>query len=399
MLKAYKYRLYPSKDQQQLIDKTIGCCRSVYNLALEVKMTAYKNAGIKLSAFGLCYQLIELKQAYPYFKEVDSQALQAAVKKVDIAFKNFYNGAGYPKFKSKKKGIQSFQIPNNTRKVDWKNKTISLPKLPNISAVLSRQFTGQIKTCTVTRTPTGKYYISILVDNKKELPLKPEITEHKTMGIDVGVKSFVVSSDGKVFEPNRKLKENLKRLKVLQRRASRKKKGSNNKKKAYLKVAILHERIACKRSDYIHKVTNALICDNQVESIVIEDLNVSGLLQNHKIAQAMSDVSFGQLLTTLQYKCDWYGINLIKIGRFDPSSKRCSCCGRIKQDLSLNDRTWICENCNIEHDRDFNAAVNIKFYGLQQTIFKNKTPEGIWEEPVEPRTRVRTKKQESILLI
>lgn len=382
MLKAYKYRLYPTEDQKILIDKTIGCCRTVYNLALEVKMTAYKNAGIKLSTFDLCYQLIPLKDAYPFFKEIYSHSLQAAVKKVDTAFVNFFRGAGYPKFKSKKRGVQSFQIPDGCRRVNWDSNTISLPKLPEIPAVISKRFDGKIKTCTVSKTPTGKYFVSILVDNKSELPNKSEVSENTTIGIDVGISNFIVSSNGMAFEPNRKLKENLKRLKVLQQRASRKVKGSKNRAKANLKTALLYEKITNRRLDYMHKTTYALTHDNQVKSIVIEDLNVAGMVKNRHLAQAISDVSIGKLLSTLQYKCDWYGINLIKIGRFDPSSKRCSNCGTINKELTLHDREWQCSDCGSAHDRDFNAALNIKYYGLQKTILNN-SPAGSRGEPVE----------------
>lgn len=388
MIKAFKYRIYPTCDQRKRIDHSIGMCRLVYNLALEVKIRAYKEHSVKMSSFDLCYQLIPLKKEFPWIAEVDSQALQAAVKKVDVSFKNFYRGNGYPRFKSKKKGVQSFQCPNGIRRVDWENNTVTIPKIPNIPAKLSRRFKGKIKTCTVSKTPTGKYYISVLVDNDLCLPVKPLINPETTLGIDVGIKSFVVSSNGLKFEPNRFLKEKLKRLKCLQHRASRKIKGSNNRKKANLCVAILHERISASRLEYIHQVTNALIRDNQTESIVIEDLNVSGLLANHKIAQSMSDISLGKFFEVLKYKCDWYGKNLIKIGRFDPSSKRCSDCGEINNELTLLDREWTCK-CGSIHDRDFNAAKNIKWFGL------NNSRRGTPGEPVESPALVGAEKQEN----
>lgn len=396
MLKAYKYRLYPNKDQQDQIDKTIGCCRLVYNLALETKKTLYEYYGVKVSAIDLCYQLVELKNAYTWLKEVDSQALQAAVKKIDVSYKNFFRGAGFPKFKSGKRGVQSFQVPNNARRIDWANNTITLPKLKNVPIVLSRTFIGDIKTCTVSRTPTGKYYISILVDNKIQLPDKPTIKESTAIGIDVGISNYVVDSNERVFEPNRKLKENLKRLKALQRRVSRKSKGSNNRKKAGFRLALLHEKIGHQRLDYIHKVTHTLVHDNQVESIIIEDLNVSGILKNHKIAQAMTDVSIGKLLAIIKYKCEWYGKNLIMIGRFDPSSKRCSNCGFVNNKLTLQEREWRCVECNTTHDRDKNAAINIKYFGLQQSVLTNDTPVGSREEPVELSAIAGAMKQENI---
>lgn len=381
MYKAYKYRIYPTKEQMAKIDHSIAVCRLVYNLALEIKIYAYKTQGVKLTAFDLCYQLIDLKNEYKWISEVDSQALQASVKKVDVAFKNFFNGKGYPKFKSRRSS-QSFQCPNSIRKVDWIKSTLSIPKIFNIPIVLSRTFGGKIKTVTISKTKTGKYFASILVDTSFIEILPTEIKANTTIGIDTGIKSFAITSDGRTFEANRKLKADLQRLKCLHRRASKKKKGSSNQKKAYKQIAILNERISNKRLDYIHKTTSKLVHDNQVKTICIEDLNVAGMIKNHKVAQAMSDVSLGKFYEILGYKCKWYGVNLIKINRFAPSSKRCSECGSIKEKLSLSERNWTCENCGTTHDRDENAAENIKHYGLE-TIFNNHTPMGSRGEPVE----------------
>jgi len=396
VLKSYKYRIYPNKEQTAKIEQTIGVCRLVYNLALQAKIEAYKANGTNYSYFDLCYQLIDMKKDYAWMREVDSQALRASLKKVDSAFKSFFNGKGYPKYKSKH-DKKSFQCPTNKREIDWGNSTLTLPKLYNVPINLSRKFEGVIKTVTVSKTPTGKYYASILVDNGIEFQSLKPITKEGTIGLDTGIKSFVISSDGRAFEANRKLKDNLQRLKVLQRRASRKKKGSSNRKKANKAVAVLHEKIANKRSDYIHKVTHELTNDNQVNSICIEDLNVSGLLKNHKVAQAMQDVSLGEFYRVLGYKCQWRGINLIKINRFAPSSKRCSSCGSIKDKLALAEREWVCLDCGTTHDRDKNAAENIKWYGLE-TIFNNNTPMGSRGEPVELSALVGAMKQESVLL-
>lgn len=381
MLKAYKYRLYPTKEQSVKIYHTISVCRLVYNLALEIKMYAYQTQGVNLSAYTLKKDLVSLKEEYRWVADADSQALQSAVIKIDVAFKNFFNGSKFPKFKNRH-SKQSFQCPNMPKRVDWELSTLTIPKIPNIPIVLSRKFEGKIKTITISKTPTGKYFASILVDNGVVATELQPINSDTTIGLDTGIKSFVISSDGRTFEANRKLKGNLKRLKCLQRRASRKVKGSNNRKKANKAVAVLHEKITNKRLDYIHKTTHAL-CDNQaVSTICVEDLNVSGLLKNHKVAQAMSDVSLGKFYEILKYKCAWRGINLIMINRFAPSSKRCSICGSIKEKLSLSEREWTCENCGTLHDRDANAAENIKWYGLE-TIFKNNTPIGSRGEPVE----------------
>lgn len=374
-----------------LIDKTFGCCRLVYNLALQVKLDAYTGNGTQLSAFDLCYQLVDLKKEYKWLKEVDSQALQASIKKVDVAFKSFFKGKGFPNFKSKV-GRQSFQSPHpDARKIDFDNGLLSILKLKNIPIRISRRFEGKMKTITISKTPTGKYFASILVDNGiKEASLR-NVNPDTTIGLDTGIKSFVISSDGRTFEANRKLKDNLKRLKCLQRRAGRKKKGSSNRKKANKEVAILHEKITNKRLDYIHKVTHELTSDSQATScICIEDLNVSGLLKNHKVAQAMQDVSLSKFYEILTYKCKWRGINLIKIDRFAPSSKRCSACGSIKDKLSLSEREWTCENCGIVHDRDTNASENIKWYGL------NNSGRGTSGEPVELLSIDGAMKQEKL---
>lgn len=376
-----------------MIEKTLGICRLAFNLGLETKIRAWQSAQKRLSAIDLCYQLPELKESYPWMNEVDSQAIQASIKKLDNAFEGFFKGKGFPKFKSKK-GRQSFQCPNNTRRVDFEKGTITVPKIPNIKAAISRTFDGQIKTITISRTPTGKYFASVLFDNKRELPAKAAIDPTTTVGIDLGIKSFVVTSDGRFYEPNRYLKNSVQRLKCLQRRASRKKKGSNNRKKANKCVAILHEKITNQRADYIHKITTALCRDKQADTFVIETLNVVGMLKNRKLSQAISDVSFGEFVRQMRYKCDWYGKTLVQIGRFEPSSKTCSTCGHIKQDLTLADREWTCEACGSTHDRDLNAARNIKAMGLKQY-----SPEGIRKEPVEPRRLRRTKKQELLGLI
>jgi putative transposase len=380
MLKAYKYRLYPSSEQRAKIDLTIDACRLIYNLALETKLYAWRSARIELSAYDLKNQLPELKNTHTWLKDVDSQAIGMSIINMDKAFKNFHNGGGFPRFKSKRKGVKSFQCPNNKREIDWDKETLTIPKVANIPIRLSRHFEGQIKTVTISKTPTGKYFASILVDNNTELPAKPAITEKSTIGIDVGIKSFVVTSDGRQFEPNRKLKSNLKRLQCLQRRASRKQKGGNNRRKANLYVAALHEKITNQRTDYIHQITTRLIRDNQTESIVIEDLSVIGMLKNGNLAQAISDVSFGKFFEVLKYKCEWYSKNLIVIDRWSPSSKRCSCCGAINNALTLADREWMCCECDANHDRDLNAANNIKWFGLEK-----HSGAGSSGGPMEPR--------------
>jgi putative transposase len=395
MLKAYKYRLYPTNEQAQKIDQSIGACRFVYNLALETKLWAYKTQRINLSSFDLCYQLVELKNAYSWLKQVDSQALQVAVKNIEKAFNGFFSGNGYPKFKKKINGV-SFSCPGNKKEIDWSNSTLTIPKIKYIPIVLSRPFKGDIKTVTISKRATGKYFASILVDNKTNLPTKSTIDPKTTIGIDVGIKNLIVCSDGRVFGSAYALKNNIERLRILQRRASKKVKGSKNRKKASLRVARLHERITNARLDSIHKITTQLMNDNQVQSIVIENLNVSGLILNHKLARSLNDASFSELFRQLKYKADWYGKNLIVIGRFLPSSKKCSKCGHVKKVLLLSERNWKCESCNTEHDRDLNAAINIQQMGLNHIIFNNNTGVGNSGVSVEKRTRVRSVKRKGV---
>jgi putative transposase len=389
MLRAYRYRIYPTPEQQVMIEKTFGVCRFVYNAALETKAYAWLAARKNLTSIDLCYQLPDLKEGFPWIGEVDSQAVQAAVKKLDGAFEHFFAGAGYPKFKTKS-GLQSFQCPNNTRKVDWVNKTLTIPKIASIPIALSRPFSGTIKTVTISRTPTRKYFASLLVDNHKELPTKPAVTKEKALGIDLGLLSFVVASDNQRFDPNRFLKNSLGRLQYLQHRASRKKKGSQNRRKANMRVARLHERIHNQRLDCCHQITTQLVRDSQAETILVEDLAVANMQKNRKLSQAISDAAWGECLRQIQYKCAWYGKNLVWLDRFAPSSKTCSLCGAINQTLKLSDREWTCAHCGTNHDRDLNAAINIRDMGLKQ-YWAGAGSSGV---PVESRRSRRTRKQE-----
>ncbi len=330
-----------------------------------------------------------MKPENTWLYDVDSQALQASIKKLDSTFKTFFRGGGFPKFKSKY-GRNSFQCPNNTRRIDWGNSTLTIPKIKDIPIVLSRKFKGEIKTVTISKAPTGKFYASILVDNKVELPKKREIEPQSTIGIDLGLKHFAILSDGTKFDNPRFLQQSLERLKVLQRRASRKKKGSSNRKKANKKVALQYEKVANQRKDFLQKTTTKLVCENQATTFCVETLSVKNMVKNHKLARAISDVSWSEFIRMLEYKCLWSGKNLIKIGRFEPSSKTCNECKTVNENLELIDREWSCASCFATHDRDVNAAKNIKFMGL-------KTGEGISSEPADTlRTKVRVTKQEYV---
>lgn len=388
MLRGYKYKILPNKLQAELINKHFGCTRLVYNLALQVKNEAYRTQNKYLSAIDLCYQLPEFKKEFTWLQEVDSQALQASIKKLDIAFKNFIkHKSGFPKYKSKH-SKQSFQCPNNTRRINWNENTLDIPKIKGIPIVLSRVFKGKIKTITISKTPTNKYFASVLVDTNMALPAKPKITAEKTIGIDLGLNHFIITSDGIKVDNPRYLREAMSRLKLLQKRASKKVKGSNNRKKANLRVALQHERTTNKRMDFLHKLSTKLICDNQ--AICVENLSVSNMLKNHKLAQAITDVSWSRFIELLKYKADWYGKTLIQINKFEPTTKTCNNCGFVNEQLTLKDRDWQCNVCGTLHDRDINAARNIKLAGLK-LIYSGQ---GMSVVPVELLTVVGAVKQE-----
>ena len=367
MLRAYKYRIYPTEEQKVLLAKTFGCCRFVYNWALNLKIEVYKQEKKSIGNVELTNRMrSELKTEHEWLGEVNSQALQSALRNLDTAYKNFFrdtHAVGFPKFKSRKQK-QSFQCPQHCS-VDFGKGTISIPKAKDIPAVLHRRFKGTVKTVAISMTPSGRYFASVLVDTSMQEMKPSEPKRDTTVGIDLGIKSLAVCSDGRTFANPKNLQRSLGRLKLLQKRLSRKQKGSANRNKARIRVARLQEHIANSRKDSLHKITHALTHDSQVRTICMEDLNVKGMQRNHHLAQAVGDASFGTFLTLLEYKCSWYGVSLIKIDRFAPSSKTCGKCGYIYKGLKLSERSWTCPECGTHHDRDFNAACNIKEFGLK----------------------------------
>ena len=367
MLRAYKYRIYPTDEQKVLFAKTFGCCRFVYNWALNLKITAYKERKETLGNVYLTNLMkSELKVAHEWLSEVNSQSLQSSLRNLDTAYTNFFRNTkavGFPRFKSRK-DKQSFLCPQHCR-VDFEKGTITIPKAKDIPAVLHRRFKGMVKTVTISMTPSGRYFASVLVDTSMQEMKPSEPMRDTTVGIDLGIKSLAVCSDGRTFANPKNLQRSLDLLKLLQKRLSRKQKGSSNRNKARIRVARLQEHIANSRKDSLHKITHALTHDSQVRTICMEDLNVKGMQRNHHLAQAVGDASFGTFLTLLEYKCRWYGVNLIKIDRFAPSSKTCGKCGYVYKGLKLSERSWTCPECGTHHDRDFNAACNIKEFGLK----------------------------------
>lgn len=358
MYKAYKYRIYPTNTQKELIHKHCGSVRFLYNLALETKTTAYLGNKVNLSRYDLQKQLVELKKELPWLKETNSQSLQSALINLDEAYNSFFKGAGFPKFKKKTNG-GSFAVPQN---VIVKNNLLIIPKFKEgIEIVLHREIKGTIKSATISVTPTGKYFVSILVDTNTEIPTKTPITENSTIGIDLGIKDFAITSDGEVFENPKYLRKAQSKLKYVQRKYSK-----NKGKRTKQRLALLHEKVVNKRKDFLHKTSIKLIRENQ--TICLEDLAVSNMVKNHCLAQAINDVSWSTFVTMLEYKADWYGKNILKIGRFAPSSKTCSCCGYINKELTLKDRSWTCPKCNSVLDRDVNASINIKSFALKNYL-------------------------------
>jgi putative transposase len=364
MSKAYKYRIYPTKDQKELIKVHFGACRFVYNWALEQKIKTYEQSKKSISRFDLQKILVhEVKPANEWLKSTNSQALLSSLVNVESAFTKFFREkTGFPNFKSRKNPIQSFQLPQHYT-VDFDTNVIKLPKIGDIKVVLHRKFEGAMKTATISRSSTGKYFISILVDDGKELPVKLPILESSTIGIDVGIKDFAILSTGEKVENPKYLKNSLIRMKVLQKRVSRKVKGSNNRNKARQHLSKIHETISNQRSNFQHQLSFRLISENQ--AIALETLNVKGMVKNHCLSQSISDAGWSSFVTKLEYKADWLGKTILRIGRFEPSSKICNVCGYHNSSLTLNDREWICSDCKTKHDRDINAAINIKKFSLQ----------------------------------
>lgn len=385
MYKAIKYRIYPNNSQKELIHKHCGSVRFLFNLALETKTMAYLGSKVNLSRYDLQKQVVDLKKELPWLKEINSQSLQVALLDLDTAYSNFFKGrANFPKFK-KKSNRGSFNVPQNVIISDDK---LIIPKFKEgIKIKLHRDLVGTIKQATVSFTPTGKYFVSILCDTGEESPVKKPIGEKNSIGVDLGIKDFLVTSEGEVVENPKFLRNSIERLKVLQRRASKKQKGSSNRKKANKRVALLHEKITNQRKDFLHKTSTKLIRENQ--TICLENLGVSNMMKNHKLALSISDVSWSEFNRMIEYKAEWYGVNVLRIGRFTPSSKTCEC-GVINKELKLSDRVWECKSCGRVNERDLLASNNIKKFAL-----KDYSGQELPVEPVEMSTLVESMKQEA----
>ena len=373
MLRAIKVRLYPNKEQEQTLNKTLGCYRFVYNHMLALKQEAYKRDKANL---GLCelskyfFEKMLKDEQYAFFKEENKHVMQQAIRQMLSSYNKFFKEhKGFPKFKSKK-GRQSalFSYVSISKRNTFETRHITLTQsLKKIKFRCSdlylrrlQKYSKNIKSATLSKSKSGNYFLSILVEMEDTELKKFEHTD-KQVGIDLGVKDFVITSDGEVFENKHFLKKEEKKLKRLQRQLSRKVKGSNNREKQRVKIAKLFERMTNKKETYIHYVVNKLL--QSYDTIFMEDLNVQGMLRNHSLAKAISEVGFYKFKEILSNKALVNDKQVVFVDRFYPSSKTCSKCGYKKEDLKLSDRKWTCPNCGAKHDRDINAAVNILLEG------------------------------------
>lgn len=365
---SYKFRIYPTREQENLIQRTFGCCRFVYNYYLAMRSAAYNERKENINYVACSNNMTALKKELVWLNEVDATALQSSLRNLDNAYKNFFRRVknqekpyGHPRFKSKRNRRKSYISKRVGKNIAIVGNTVKLPKLGYVECRVSKTVEGRILSATVSQTPTGKYYVSLCCT---DVDIEPLPSTGAVIGVDLGIKALATTSDFESYANNKHLNENDKKLRRAARRLSRKQKGSHNREKARIRKARIEEHIANQRRDDIQKATTDLV--RKYDVICIENLKTKGMMKNHKLARAVGDASFFEFRRELEYKAAWYGRAISVIDMFYPSSQLCHVCGhRTPETKNLGVREWTCPACGIHHDRDHNAAINILNEGLR----------------------------------
>jgi putative transposase len=354
--KAFKFRIYPNSQQIQFLAQSFGCARVVFNYFLRQRIHYYAETGNGLNYHNNALALTQLKKLleFEWLNDINSQSLQQTLRNLDIAYHNFFNKrAEFPKFK-KKRNKQSFNVPQHFSIHD---NMLDIPKCKGIKIKLHRDIEGTIKSITISKMPSGKYFASVLC----ELDIPEPVFTGNEIGIDYGIKAFITTSEGKIIESPKFLRKSELKLDLLSRRLSRKQPSAKNRYKAQKRLARQHEKVSNQRQDFLHKTSKQLVSDNQ--AIYIESLAIRNMIKLHTLAKSISDSGWNTFVNMLKYKGSWYGCHIIEIDRWFPSSKRCHVCGYINDNLTLSDRSWLCPECSTDHDRDVNASINILTFG------------------------------------